>query len=82
MFVDYLRNGTAQTTAVAFSARARPGMEACQCQYQGINCRGSKAPSNGRSGTRRSTRSFRTEDPWSDFGRRRSASRVPWRLSG
>jgi bifunctional non-homologous end joining protein LigD len=26
VFVDYLRNGHAQTTAAAFSARARPGM--------------------------------------------------------
>jgi bifunctional non-homologous end joining protein LigD len=26
IFVDYLRNGHGQTTAAAFSARARPGM--------------------------------------------------------
>jgi bifunctional non-homologous end joining protein LigD len=46
IFIDYLRNGHAQTTAAAFSARARPGM-GVSIPVPGMTCQRSRAAPNG-----------------------------------
>ena len=66
VYVDYLRNGKAQTTAAAFSARARPGM--------GVSMPVSWAQLNDLKGgaqwtvqTAREYLSFQQQDPWADY---------------
>lgn len=66
IYVDYLRNGKAQTTAAAFSARTRPGL--------GVSMPiGWEQLAEVKSGaqwtvqTAREYLSFRTEDPWKDY---------------
>jgi bifunctional non-homologous end joining protein LigD len=66
IYVDYLRNGKAQTTATAFSARARPGM--------GVSMPVSwEQLSDLKSGTHWTVRmareylSFQTRDPWEAY---------------
>ncbi|MGY2488177.1 DNA ligase D [Cupriavidus sp. CP313] len=66
IFVDYLRNGHSQTTAAAFSARARPGM--------GVSMPIAwDALSELRSGSQWTIRdareylSFQRGDPWADY---------------
>ena len=81
IFVDYLRNGHAQTTAAAFSARSRPGL-------------GVSMPitwdelSNVRSGnawtirTAREYLSFQSGDPWKDYWSARQTLSQPSRKLG
>ncbi|WP_412760713.1 DNA ligase D [Paraburkholderia tropica] len=66
IYVDYLRNGKGQTTAAAFSARARPGM--------GVSMPVSweqlfelKSGSQWGVQTAREYLSFQSADPWSDY---------------
>ncbi|MBB2926945.1 DNA ligase D [Paraburkholderia silvatlantica] len=66
IYVDYLRNGKAQTTAAAFSARARPAM--------GVSMPVSWAQLNDLKGgaqwtvqTAREYLSFQQQDPWADY---------------
>lgn len=66
IFVDYLRNGHAQTTAAAFSVRARPGMGVSMPiawdELGQVN--------GGANWTVRNAReyiSFQREDPWAGF---------------
>ncbi|WP_410866306.1 DNA ligase D [Paraburkholderia sp. SIMBA_027] len=66
VYVDYLRNGKGQTTAAAFSARARPGM--------GVSMPVSweqlfelKSGSQWGVQTAREYLSFQSADPWSDY---------------
>ena len=66
VFVDYLRNGIAQTTAAAFSARARPGMGVS------MPVAWDQLPQHKRAyqWTVRNAREYlsvRTNDPWSDI---------------
>jgi bifunctional non-homologous end joining protein LigD len=62
IYVDYLRNGKAQTTATAFSARARPGMGV----LMPVSC---EQLSDFKSGVQRTVQtareylSFQTRDP-------------------
>ncbi|WP_137925346.1 DNA ligase D [Cupriavidus sp. 2SB] len=66
IFVDYLRNGHAQTTAAAFSARARPGMGvSIPIPWEGLQDIKSGANWNIRNA--REYLSFEREDPWRDF---------------
>ena len=46
IFIDYLRNGFGQTTAAAFSARARPAW-ASRCLWPGSSWRNFRAARNG-----------------------------------
>ncbi|WER48845.1 DNA ligase D [Cupriavidus sp. WKF15] len=66
VFVDYLRNGVGQTTAAAFSARARPGMGVSMPlswdQLPQLRSADQWSVRNAREYL-----SFRTHDPWSDF---------------
>jgi len=66
IFVDYLRNGHAQTTAAAFSARARPGMGvSVPVSWDALQELKSGANWNIRNA--REYLSFEREDPWRDY---------------
>ena len=66
IFIDYLRNGHAQTTAAAFSARARPGlgvsMPVTWDQLSGL-----KSGSQWTIATAREYVSLQKTDPWADY---------------
>jgi bifunctional non-homologous end joining protein LigD len=66
IFIDYLRNGHAQTTAAAFSARARPGlgvsMPVSWEQLQSL-----KSGSQWTIATAREYVSFQHDDPWAEY---------------
>lgn len=66
IFIDYLRNGHAQTTAAAFSARARPGlgvsMPISWDQFPEL-----KSGAQWTIATAREYLSFEREDPWKDY---------------
>ncbi|MFM0137842.1 DNA ligase D [Caballeronia grimmiae] len=66
VYVDYLRNGKAQTTAAAFSARARPGMGVSMpVAWEQLGDLKSGAQWNLQ--TAREYLSFQTADPWVEF---------------
>jgi bifunctional non-homologous end joining protein LigD len=66
VYVDYLRNGKAQTTAAAFSARARPGMGVSMpVSWEQLPELRSGAQWNVQ--TAREYLSFQSSDPWADF---------------
>jgi bifunctional non-homologous end joining protein LigD len=66
IFVDYLRNGHGQTTATAFSARARPGlgvsMPVAWEQLMGL-----KGAAQWTIATARDYLSFEQADPWAGY---------------
>jgi bifunctional non-homologous end joining protein LigD len=63
IFIDYLRNGRAQTTAAAFSARARPGLGVSMpVSWEQLSSL--KSGSQWTIVTAREYLSFQTEDPW------------------
>jgi len=66
IFVDYLRNGHAQTTAAAFSARARPGMGvSIPVSWDALSELKSGANWNVRNA--REYLSFERVDPWAGY---------------
>lgn len=66
VYVDYLRNGRAQTTVAAFSARARPGMGVSMpVSWDQLGELKSGAQWNVQ--TAREYLSFQAEDPWAEF---------------
>ena len=66
IFIDYLRNGHAQTTAAAFSARARPGMGVSMpVAWEQLTTL--KSGSQWTIATAREYLSFQTADPWTDY---------------
>jgi bifunctional non-homologous end joining protein LigD len=66
VYVDYLRNGMAQTTAAAFSARARPGMGvSLPVSWEQLSDLKSGAQWSVQ--TAREYLSFRSSDPWVDY---------------
>ncbi|MDR5822484.1 DNA ligase D [Caballeronia sp. LZ043] len=66
VYVDYLRNGKAQTTAVAFSARARPGMGVSMpVSWEQLGDLKTGAHWNVQ--TAREYLSFESTDPWGEF---------------
>ena len=70
LFVDYLRNGHGATTAVAFSARARPGLGVSMpVAWDDLGQLKSGAQWNIR--TAREYLSFQTEDPWKGYWKKR-----------
>src|SRR6185312_12013172 len=65
IFIDYLRNGHAQTTAAAFSARARPGLGVSMpVSWEQLG--ELKSGSQWTIATAREYVSFQQSDPWSD----------------
>ncbi|AUT76081.1 DNA ligase D [Paraburkholderia hospita] len=66
VYVDYLRNGMGQTTAAAFSARARPGMGVSMpVSWEQLGDLKSGAQWNVQ--TAREYLSFQSQDPWTDY---------------
>ena len=66
IFVDYLRNGHAQTTAAAFSARARPGL-GVSMPVSWEDLAGVKSGAQWTIATAREYLSFQRADPWEDY---------------
>ena len=66
IFIDYLRNGSRQTTAAAFSARSRPGlgvsMPVAWEQLMAL-----KGGAQWTVTTAREYLSFEQKDPWADY---------------
>lgn len=70
IFVDYLRNGQGQTTAAAFSARARPGL-GVSVPVGWDDLAVLTGGSQWTIATTREYLSFRTTDPWEDYWKSR-----------
>jgi bifunctional non-homologous end joining protein LigD len=66
IYVDYLRNGKAQTTATAFSARARPGM-GVSMPVSWEQLPDLKSGAHWTVQTAREYLSFQTQDPWEEY---------------
>ncbi|WP_409450653.1 DNA ligase D [Aquabacterium sp. J223] len=66
IFIDYLRNGHGQTTAAAFSARARPGM-GVSMPIAWEQLHEVKGGSQWTIATAREYLSFRKDDPWQGY---------------
>ena len=70
IFVDYLRNGHSQTTAAAFSARARPGMGVSMpVSWEAL--KDLKSGAMWSIATAREYLSFQGNDPWADYWKSR-----------
>ena len=81
IFVDYIRNGHGQTTAAAFSARARPGMGVSMP----VDWDQLMSLKSGSQWTIRSAReylSFQKDDPWAGFWKRRQSLAGAMRVLG
>ncbi len=82
IFVDYLRNGHGQTTAVAFSARARPGL-GVSMPVSWDDLAGLKSGAQWTIATAREYLSFQKTDPWEDYWKsRQTLSAALKRLKG
>jgi bifunctional non-homologous end joining protein LigD len=66
IFIDYLRNGHGQTTAAAFSARARPGL-GVSMPVSWNKLKQLKSGSQWTIATAREYLSFQQDDPWADY---------------
>ncbi len=81
LFVDYLRNGHGATTAVAFSARARPGLGVSmpiaweELQHLTSGAQWTIA-------TAREHLSFQKVDPWADYWKAKQSLVKPMRVLG
>ena len=70
IFVDYIRNGLGATTAVAFSARARPGLGVSMTvAWEDLDAL--KGGDQWTVATARDELSFRRSDPWAGYARTR-----------
>lgn len=70
IFIDYLRNGHGQTTAAAFSARARPGM-GVSIPISWEQLQPLKSGAQWTVATAREYLSFEEVDPWADYAKAR-----------
>ena len=70
IFVDYLRNGHSQTTAAAFSARARPGM-GVSMPVSWESLKDLKSGAMWSIATAREYLSFQGDDPWAGYWKSR-----------
>ncbi|MGM9480250.1 DNA ligase D [Roseateles sp. NT4] len=70
IFIDYLRNGHGQTTAAAFSARARPGL-GVSVPIDWDQLRELKSGAQWSIATAREHLSFEKTDPWADYWKSR-----------
>lgn len=70
IFIDYLRNGHGQTTAAAFSARARPGL-GVSMPISWDQLSALKSGAQWTISTAHEYLSFEKEDPWRDYWKSR-----------
>lgn len=70
IFIDYLRNGHGQTTAAAFSARARPGL-GVSVPVSWEQLPELKSGAQWTIATAREYLSFEKTDPWADYWKSR-----------
>ena len=70
IFIDYLRNGHGQTTAAAFSARARPGL-GVSVPISWDQLPELKSGAQWTIATAREHLSFEKTDPWADYWKSR-----------
>jgi bifunctional non-homologous end joining protein LigD len=75
IFIDYLRNGHGQTTAAAFSARARPGL-GVSVPVSWEQLAGLKGGAQWTIATAREHLSFERSDPWADYWKSRQTLTV------
>jgi bifunctional non-homologous end joining protein LigD len=81
LFVDYLRNGRAATTAAAFSARARPGMGvSIPVAWEDLESLKSGAQWDVRTASAHMSR--QTVDPWAGYWKARQSLAGPMKLLG
>ena len=72
IFIDYLRNGHAQTTAAAFSARSRPGLGiSMPVSWEQLSSL--KSGAQWSIVTAREYLSFQKVDPWADYWKSRQS---------
>ena len=81
IFIDYLRNGHGQTTAAAFSARARPGMGVSIPVSWG-QLASLKSGAQWTIRTAREYLSFQADDPWAQFWATRQTLSKPMKALG
>lgn len=72
IFIDYLRNGHGQTTAAAFSARARPGM-GVSMPVAWEQLKDLKGGAQWTISTAREYLSLQREDPWAAYWKKRQS---------
>ena len=72
IFIDYLRNGHAQTTAAAFSARSRPGL-GVSMPVSWEQLASLKGGAQWTIATAREYVSFQKDDPWADYWKTRQS---------
>lgn len=70
IFIDYLRNGHGQTTAAAFSARARPGL-GVSIPVSWEQLQELKSGAHWTIATAREYLTFQKQDPWADYWKSR-----------
>jgi bifunctional non-homologous end joining protein LigD len=79
IFIDYLRNGFAQTTACAFSARARPGM-GVSMPVSWEQLPELKGGAQWTIATAREYLSFQKDDPWAAYWKKKQTLTKAQRL--
>ncbi len=79
IFIDYLRNGHAQTTACAFSARSRPGL-GVSMPVGWDQLAELKSGAQWTIATAREYLSFQQDDPWSGYWKKRQSLRAAIKL--
>ena len=81
IFVDYLRNGHAQTTAAAFSARSRPGI-GVSMPVSWEQLMQLKGGAQWTIATARDYLSFEAADPWADYWTKRQSLTIAMKTLG
>jgi len=76
IFIDYLRNGHAQTTAAAFSARSRPGL-GVSMPVSWDQLKDLKGGAQWTIATAREYISFQRDDPWVEYWRTKQSLTAP-----
>ncbi|MDP9045782.1 MAG: DNA ligase D, partial [Pseudomonadota bacterium] len=81
IFIDYLRNGHAQTTAAAFSARSRPGL-GVSMPVSWEQLASLTGGAQWTIATAREYLSFQQTDPWADYWKAKQSLRAAMKALG